>query len=189
MKILIAEDDPASRRLMETVLKNAGHDVVSFPDGLSAWGYYASEPVNYVICDWMMPEMDGIELCRRIRQHTSSSYTYFILVTAKSDRDSYHRAMNEGVDDFLAKPLDATELFLRLRVAQRIISFDSQLRELKALMPICMVCKKIRDDDGYWQQVESYLHEHEGMDFTHGICPVCYQRMLESESQEPVPAG
>ncbi len=195
MKILIAEDDPASRRLLETILRNAGHEVLGFPDGQAAWEHYQIDPVSYVISDWMMPVMDGIELCRRIRAHSTHAYTYFIVVTAKSGRENYHAAMEQGVDDFLAKPLDATELFLRLRVAERIISFESQLRELKAMMPICMMCKKIRDDAGYWQQVEQYLHEHEGMDFTHGICPTCYERMLHEDAalaaaaaQNPPPA-
>jgi len=86
--------------------------------------------------------------------------------------------MNAGVDDFLTKPLNADELLNRVRVAERLLGFMNQVRELKRLLPICSYCKKIRDDKDYWHQIETYIHDHTGSDFSHSICPKCYSEHI-----------
>jgi CheY-like chemotaxis protein len=197
MKILIAEDDPVSLKVLQLSLENAGHSVLTATDGETAWASFQSDPVRIVISDWMMPNCDGIQLCKRIRQSGKPDYTYFILLTAiHTGRDNLRTAMDAEVDDFLAKPLDREMILMRLRVAERILDFTTQLRRLKELIPICMYCKRVRDDSDYWQQVESYIHAHTGSNFSHGICPECYTRefgnlsrphrsSLSQESQSP----
>ena len=114
-----------------------------------------------------------------MRNRPKTDYTYFILLTAiNTGRESLRRAMDAGVDDFLSKPLDREVISMRLRVADRILEYTRQIRILKELLPICMYCKRIRDDGDYWQQVESYLHAHTGSNFSHGICPDCFTREL-----------
>jgi CheY-like chemotaxis protein len=177
MKILIAEDDPVSLKVLQLSLENAGLTVLTATDGDTAWASFQSNPVRIVISDWMMPNCDGIELCKRIRDSGKTDYTYFILLTAiHTGRDNLRTAMDAGVDDFLSKPLDREMILMRLRVAERILDFTTQLRRLKELIPICMYCKRVRDDSDYWQQVESYIHAHTGSNFSHGICPECYTR-------------
>lgn len=185
MKILIAEDDPVSAKILQFTLESGGHEVVACTSGVAAWDAFNNEPTRVVISDWMMPKLDGLELCSRIRSRPKTDYTYFILLTAiHTGRDNLRKAMNAGVDDFLTKPLDREAIMMRLRVAERIVEFTHQIRQLKELIPICMYCKKIRDDSNYWQAVESYIAHHTGSSFSHGICPECFEkhvRMLPTE--------
>src|SRR5436190_17733469 len=181
MKILIAEDDPVSVKILSFTLQHWGHEVVCAPDGSEAWKLFDAEPVRIIVSDWMMPGIDGLELCRRVRARPKTDYTYFILLTAiNTGRDNLRQAMDAGIDDFLTKPLDREAILMRLRVAERILDFTTQIRQLKELIPICMYCKRVRDDRDYWQQVETYIHHQTGTNFSHGICPDCFNRQLSS---------
>lgn len=181
VKILVAEDDVISQKLLRVNLERLGHEVVTANDGAAAWTEFDREPVRIVVSDWMMPEMDGLTLCERVRAREGIEYTYFILLTAKTGRENHQEAMQKGVDDFLNKPLDRDELVNRLRVAERILGFTRQIRQLKELLPICSYCKKIRDDQNYWQQIESYIHNHTGSDFSHSICPDCFDAVVRPQ--------
>ncbi|MBI2947289.1 MAG: response regulator [Verrucomicrobia bacterium] len=178
MKILLVDDDPVALEILKTSLAYAGHQTVEARNGEEAWAVLSRQPVQIIVSDWMMPKLDGLELCNRIRARRSRDYVYFVLLTARSDKENYHTAMGKGVDDFLAKPFRCDELLIRLRVAERILGFMSQVRELKNLLPICSYCKRIRDDRDYWHQIESYIHAQTGTDFTHSICPECYQEHI-----------
>jgi DNA-binding response OmpR family regulator len=179
MKILIAEDDPISSRVLQITLQHYGHDVITTPSGDAAWELFDCEPVRCIVSDWMMPGIDGLELCRKVRARPKTDYTYFILLTAiNTGRDNLRMAMDSGIDDFLTKPLDREAILMRLRVAERILEFTKQIRQLKELIPICMYCKRVRDDSDYWQQVESYIHTCTGSNFSHGICPTCYDEQV-----------
>jgi phosphoserine phosphatase RsbU/P len=177
MNVLIAEDDNVSRRILHRNLTRLGHTVLEAGNGSEAWTILQHEPIRIVVSDWMMPELNGLELCRRLRERTDANYIYFILLTAREGDENHREAMAAGVDDFLTKPLDREELDTRLRVAERIIGFTTQVRQLKELLPICMYCKKIRDDQNYWKIIEDYIHQYTGTDFSHGICPDCYEKI------------
>lgn len=189
MKILIAEDDPVSSKILQFTLENAGHTVVTATSGGAAWGEFDKDPTRVIVSDWMMPGMDGLELCANVRKRPKTDYTYFILLTAiHTGRENLKRAMDAGVDDFLTKPLDREGILMRLRVAERIIEFTQQIRQLKELIPICMYCKRIRDDSNYWQAVESYIAQYTGSSFSHGICPECFEkhvRISPSDGERP----
>jgi DNA-binding response OmpR family regulator len=177
MKILIAEDDPVSAKILQFTLENAGHDVVVAGNGAIAWEIFNKNPVRVVVSDWMMPELDGLELCQKVRGRPKTDYTYFVLLTAiHTGRENLRKAMDAGVDDFLTKPLDREGIMMRLRVAERIVDFTQQIKLLKDLIPICMYCKKIRNDDNFWQGVESYIAQQTGSNFSHGICPDCFEK-------------
>ena len=119
--------------------------------------------------------MDGLELCRKIRAEEGEDYTYFILLSSVTRTvDNFMQAARAGVDDFLSKPLNHDEIWMRLRVAERILSFTKQIQQLESILPICAYCKKIRNDGDYWEQLETYMNEHAGLDFSHSICPDCY---------------
>ncbi len=185
VKILIAEDDPISMRVLKMTLENEGHEVVSAVNGADAWREFIVQPFEVVVSDWMMPEMDGVQLCQKIRSRKRArAYCYFIMLTARIGRENHKTAMDAGVDDFLTKPLRPEELILRLRVAKRILQFMREVGELRRLLPICSYCKKVRDDKDYWQGIESYLHAQTGTDFSHSICPDCYESQVKPQLAE-----
>ncbi|QYM80839.1 response regulator [Horticoccus luteus] len=171
--------------MMRKALTRLGHDVVLAGDGEEAWSALEADAVRVIVSDWTMPRMDGLELCRRVRARTQQQYVYFILLTGHDATEENQRTAAEaGVDDFLTKPLDMTQLWTRLRVAERILRYTTQVRQLEELLPICAYCKKIRDDQNYWQQMESYINERTGSDFSHSICPDCYQRVIVPEMEK-----
>lgn len=179
MNILVAEDDPVASKILSLTLQQVGHEVIVVPNGAAAWEAFVENPVRLVVSDWMMPELDGLQLCRRIRERMDRDYTYFILLTANhAGRDNLALAMEAGIDDFLQKPLDREAIWMRLRVAERILRFTRQILQLGELLPICSYCKKIRDDDAYWQQFEAYIQEHTGTHFSHGVCPDCFDQQI-----------
>lgn len=185
VKILAVEDDAVARAILMKALLRLGHEVVLAPDGEAAWAAVQEDPVRVVVSDWIMPGIDGLELCRRIRARTGFEYVYFILLTARdASPENQNAAADAGVDDFLTKPLDVSELWTRLRVAERILRYTTQVRQLEELLPICSYCKKIRDDQNYWQQIEGYISERTGSDFSHSVCPDCYSRVVLPELEK-----
>ncbi|MBM3290083.1 MAG: response regulator transcription factor, partial [Candidatus Hydrogenedentes bacterium] len=108
MRILIAEDDAVSRKILEAYLKKWGHDVVVTKDGAEAWGQLEREDApRLAVLDWMMPEIDGVEVCRRVRGRENAPFTYLLLLTAKSETDDVVTALDSGADDYLTKPYNA----------------------------------------------------------------------------------
>jgi two-component system cell cycle response regulator len=128
MRVLIAEDDEASALLLRQTLEKWGHSVIVAEDGLAAWNLFLAERPAVVVADWMMPNLDGAELCRRIRSLRLPQYTYFVLVTAKESREDRIEGLQAGADDFIGKPVDTRELFARLEAGRRILDMQEQLR-------------------------------------------------------------
>jgi len=180
MKIIVAEDDPLSQEIIVKILKNLGHDVRAFPCGAQAWTSFQEEWADVIFSDWVMPGMDGLQFCRKIRQSESKNYVYFILATGGRTSDTDHdAAVRTGVDDFLIKPINPDEVWRRLFVAKRILEFTRHIRQMKALLPACMYCKKMRDDSDYWENFEAFIQEQPTEDSAAFVCPDCqHSKML-----------
>ena len=129
MRILVAEDDPISRRVLEKVLSEWGHDVTACGTGVEAWAAFRKRPYPIVISDWMMPGLDGVDLVRQIREHPTDQYVYTIMLTSRSETADLVKGFDAGVDDYLKKPLDVEELRARMRAADRIIELERRLAE------------------------------------------------------------
>jgi DNA-binding response OmpR family regulator len=180
MRILVAEDDADTRDLVTLMLEKAGHQVRSRPHGAAAWEELKHESYQLLVIDCMMPEMDGFELCRRVRD-AQRKYTYIILLTAYGGRDNYLKGMDAGADDFLTKPCDFEELRARLRVAERILKLQEEVRQLTGLLPICAYCKRVRENETEWVSVEAYVSRRTDASFSHTVCPVCFTDQLQPE--------
>jgi DNA-binding response OmpR family regulator len=192
MKTLIAEDDPVSRVFLELSLIKWGYEVIVTCDGSEAWEALQHEAPPIAILDWMMPGIDGVEVCRRARAIQTPTPTYLILLTAKSEKEEIVEGLEAGADDYLTKPFNRAELQARIKVGLRITELQrnladrvvelqsalSRVNHLQGLLPICSYCKKVRDDQNYWQQVDSYISKHADVEFSHGICPACYENVL-----------
>ncbi len=129
MKILVAEDDPVSRRLLQNYLQKWGHEVVLANDGAEAWQLFEQDEFRLVISDWMMPEMDGVDLIRRIRESPRPIHVYVILLTGRSQKEDVVEGMEAGADDFVTKPFDRDELRVRLCVGERVCELERRLAE------------------------------------------------------------
>nr|NIW24789.1 response regulator [Gammaproteobacteria bacterium] len=182
MRVLIAEDERASRVMLEATLRQLDYDVVATEDGAEALARLQNDRgPRLAVLDWMMPRMDGLEVCRQVRAQELSSYVYIILLTAKSQQDDLVTGLTAGADDYLTKPFDRNELRSRLAVGERILQLESRLatkvaelehalghvKQLQGLLPICMYCKSIRDDKDSWHRIESYIEQHSEVNFTH----------------------
>jgi DNA-binding response OmpR family regulator len=195
-KILIAEDDEVSRRLLGTTLQKWGYETVAVGDGSAAWEVLREEAAPpLAILDWMMPRMDGIELCRKVRELSRAPATYIILLTARDDGRDLVRGLEAGADDYITKPFNREELRARIQVGLRVVRLQqiladrvrelaealTRVKRLQGLLPICSYCKKIRNDRNYWEKVETYISEHSEAQFSHGICPDCFERVVKPE--------
>ena len=189
-RILMAEDDPISARILQVALEKFEYEIVVARDGAEAWEKFNQEPVRLIVSDWMMPRLDGLALCEKVRAHPKIPYTYFILLTANhTSAENYEQASAAGVDDFLTKPLDRQAIRMRLRVAERILRYTAEIRQLKEMIPMCVYCRKVRDEHDYWDMVESYIQKETGSRFSHGACPDCYEKQMASLQTEALSAS
>jgi CheY-like chemotaxis protein len=204
MRILIAEDDPVSRRLLEATLVKWKYEAVVTVDGIEAWEVLQQEDApELAILDWAMPGLDGVELCQRVRQAYDSRLTYIILLTARGGTENMVEGLGAGADDYVAKPFDTDELHARIQVGERILGLQtaftdrldqlehalSKIKRLEGLLPICAACKKIRDDNGYWNQIETYIREHSEAEFSHSLCPLCLKQLYPEQYAVMFPNG
>jgi sigma-B regulation protein RsbU (phosphoserine phosphatase) len=199
MKILVIEDDLVTNRMLGKNLTDLGFDVIAAFNGLQGWETYCREDIHIVITDWMMPEMNGLEVLKKIRERDEKSFCYIILLTAKNNTNDVIEGIASGADEYIIKPFDKEELAVRVRAAQRIVELQqelletnkeqkeliieledalSKIRQLSGLLPICSYCKKIRDDQGSWNQLEVYISAHSETEFSHGICPECVKKVF-----------
>ncbi|MBK7972619.1 MAG: response regulator [Deltaproteobacteria bacterium] len=186
MKVLIAEDDPVTRNLLSQQIRKLGHEVVSAADGRSAWDLYRAGSPQVLVSDWIMPGIDGPELCRWVRSDNRPLYTYIIMTTILGGKGCYLEGLQAGADDFLTKPVDFDVLSARLRVAQRVLSLQKEVKRLQELLPICSYCRRVRSESWLWQRIEEYISTHTDSRFSHSICPDCYEREVRPELEASV---
>jgi DNA-binding response OmpR family regulator len=202
MKALIADDDRVAAEIMSRTLQRWDFEVTVAYDGADAWNRLkAATAPTLAVLDWMMPHLDGTEVCRRVRQEIPQANMYLILLTALESRGDVVAGLNAGADDYIVKPFDHDELRARIQVGVRVLTLQEQLtaqvselqaalssiKQLSGLLPICSYCKRIRGDDQYWQQVEGYISAHSDAQFTHGICPPCFDAMNKELEKETSP--
>jgi DNA-binding response OmpR family regulator len=181
MRILIVEDDRDARNMLQILLEMEGHEVVVATNGEEGWSAFERGGFSVVLSDWLMPEVDGLELCRRIRGSDKAKYVYIILVTALQGKSHYLEGMAAGADDFVTKPYDPDELRARLIVAERIVHLQDRVKRLEGVLPTCMYCKKIRDQREVWVGIEQYISQRTEASFSHGVCPDCYENVVKPE--------
>ena len=203
MKVLVADDDRIAATVLSQTLRQWEFDVTVVSDGADALRRLLSHGTSapgvpiLAILDWMMPHVEGAEVCRRVRLEMPLANMYLMLLTSLESKKHVIAGLDAGADDYLVKPFDPDDLRARINVGMRVLSLQERLAErvrdlqdalanvkvLHGLLPICSYCKRIRGDDQYWTQVESYIAERSEATFSHGICPPCAAE-LEREIDE-----
>jgi len=191
MRILVADDDLTYCRMLEALLDKWGYEPIVTCDGEEAWRILQGpEAPSLAILDWMMPGKDGVDICQYVRQASPSKPTYIILLTSRERKEDIVSGLDAGADDYITKPFEKEELRARVQAGERILKLQTelagrvkelqealdQIKTLEGIVPICMYCKKIRNDQNYWQQVDIYISQHSRAEFTHGLCPECLEK-------------
>jgi DNA-binding response OmpR family regulator len=194
-RLLIADDDPVHLKVLAKMLATTGLELEMHQNGEDAYRSLTENPPQLAILDWNMPGMDGLEICRRLRALPKKAPTYILMLTGREDTADLVAALEAGADDYVSKPAQRDELRarimnglrmidLQLTLAHRVAELEEALAKVKALqqlLPICSYCKSVRNDDNYWQKVEAYFAEHADVRFSHGICPGCFESIVEPQ--------
>jgi sigma-B regulation protein RsbU (phosphoserine phosphatase) len=196
LQVLVADDEPVSRTVVGAMLKKAGYPVIFAPDGEKAWQVLDSDdPPSIALLDWEMPGLLGPEVVQRLRGKQAQSPTYVILLTSRDSSADIVKGLRAGADDYVTKPANEDELVARVNVGARVVQLQTALADrvrsleealanvkaLQTLLPICAYCKSIRNDQNYWEKVETYFTQHSKVAFTHSYCPNCYERFVRPE--------
>jgi sigma-B regulation protein RsbU (phosphoserine phosphatase) len=204
MKILIAEDDRISLLLLGEILREWNYEVVAASDGLAAWeALQRPGAPQLAILDWIMPALDGVEVCRKVRENAATQGIYVILLSANNQKIDLLTGLRAGANDYVTKPFDREELQVRLQVGARVVELQQSLAErvkelqaalahvkqLQGILPICSYCKKVRGDEDYWQQVDDYIGSHSEAQCSHSICPDCFAEHWQSQFPQMVYSG
>ncbi len=188
IKILVVDDDPDILFATSRVIKKAGYQTFTADSGKEAMEAVKTIVPDLILMDVVMPDAEGPDLCRRIKNDPNFKGIY-VLLTSGTRVESEQQAdgLDSGADGYIARPLSNRELLSRVDSMVRILRAErerdlliielkkaiSEIKQLSGLLPICSHCKKIRDDKGYWSQIESYIRDHSDAEFSHGICPDC----------------
>ena len=190
MKVLIAEDDATERRILQAMIEKWGFDVVLASDGIAALKRLQEpDAPNLALLDWMMPGLDGVEVCRRLAESRPNDPPYLILVTGRDGREDVVKGLDAGANDYVCKPFSSRELLARIGVGQRVVGLRivlaakvaalqdalGHIKTLQGILPICSICHKIQNDENRWARIEEYIAQHSEAQFSHGLCPDCVQ--------------
>ena len=193
MKVLIADDDEIYRHLVERTLNEWDYQITAVTNGAQAWHQLRlDDGPRLALLNWMMPELSGAELCRRVRLELAERPTYIIMLTSRDSTGDVALGLQAGADDYVTKPFEREELHARIQVGERVLGLQmqlaervdeledalSQVRRLSGLLPICSYCKKVRDDEDRWLDVDDYITKHSDARISHGVCPECSERYL-----------
>ncbi len=173
--ILLAEDDASNVRFLRMVLEESGYNLIVAENGNKALEITKNEKPDLILLDIMMPEMDGFEVCRNLKASPGTIGIPVIFLTARTNTEDIVKGFEVGGVDYVTKPFSAHELLARIRT-------HIEMRVLKGLIPICASCKKIRDDEGYWDQIDEYLRKHSDIEFSHGLCLDCMDRLYGGQN-------
>lgn len=192
LSILVVDDTPTNIDLLTLVLKKRNYKVRVADSGERALKQVSLDPPDLILLDVMMPGLDGFETCRRLKRDPVSAQIPVIFITALSDMKDMLKGFQVGGADFLTKPFQAEEVLARVKAHLTIQKLYKDLsakneklkraleevKTLQGIVPICSLCKKIRDDSGYWQKVEMYVSERVGTKFSHSYCPDCLKKEM-----------
>jgi len=196
IRILVVDDDQDILFSMTKILRTAGYEVYEAESGTSCLRMVSEKNPDLILLDVVLPDISGYEICQLIKAEKRRRPTYVVLLSGiKTAPDDQSEGLEMGADGYLVRPISKRELLARVKAMERIIRAErerdelieklqkalAEIKTLKGFLPICSSCKKIRDDKGYWTQIEAYIRDHSEAEFTHGICPDCFKKLYPDE--------
>ncbi len=175
--VLIVDDNPLNLQVLGNTLRKNGYKLAAAKSGPEALDFLQKKLPDLILLDIMMPEMDGYEVCKKLKEDENTKKIPVIFLTARTDTDSIVRGFEAGGVDYVVKPFNPAELLARVKTQIKLKQAFDEIRILKGFIPICANCKKIRDDKGYWESVEEYIGKHSDAVFSHSICPECTKKL------------
>ena len=175
--VLIVDDNPLNLQVLGNTLRKNGYKLAAAKSGPEALDILQKKLPDLILLDIMMPEMDGYEVCKKLKEDENTKKIPVIFLTAKTDTDSIVRGFEAGSVDYGVKPFNPAELLARVKTQIKLKQAFDEIRILKGFIPICANCKKIRDDKGYWESVEVYIGKHSEAVFSHSICTECTKKL------------
>lgn len=175
--ILIVDDNPRNIQVLGAILRQEGYSISIVTNGADALAMVRGVQFDLILLDVMMPGMSGFEVCRALKQDSRTRDIPVLFLTALSDTEHMLEGFAAGGVDYVTKPFKSAELLARVKVHVSLRKAHQEILRLQDILPICASCKKIRDDQGFWIQVEKYLSERSELKFSHGICPDCIQSL------------
>lgn len=164
--ILTVDDNPQNLQLLGKLLSENGYDVGVALSGVQALNFVNNNNPDLILLDIMMPGIDGYDVCRTIKSNIKTRHIPIIFITAKTETDDIVKGFDAGGVDYVTKPFNTRELLARVKT-------HVEMKILKGLIPICSKCKMVRNDEGFWRQIDAYIETHADVLFTHSICPDC----------------
>ena len=180
--VLVVDDNPQNLQVLGPMLENKGYDVAFATSGEQALEFIDSETPDLVLLDIMMPGMDGYQVCKRLKKEKTTASIPVIFLTAKSDADDIVQGFEAGGVDYVTKPFNSAELLARVKTHLELKNAREEIKTLRGIIPICAHCKKVRNDSGFWEQVEVYVRDHSEAEFTHGLCPDCQNELYGDQN-------
>ena len=175
--VLIVDDNPLNLQVLGNTLRKNGYKLAAAKSGPEALDFLQKKLPDLILLDIMIPEMDGYEVCKKLKEDENTKKIPVIFLTARTDTDSIVRGFEAGGVDYVVKPFNPAELLARVKTQFKLKQAFDEIRTLKGFIPICANCKKIRDDKGYWESVEEYIGKHSDAVFSHSICPECTKKL------------
>ena len=179
--ILIVDDNSQNLQFLGKMMAENGYEPALARSGSQALDFIFKEKPELVLLDIMMPEMDGYEVCRELKSQKLTAHIPVIFLTAKIETEDIVKGFETGAVDYVTKPFKSAELLARVKTHIELKRAREEIRTLRGIIPICAKCKKIRDDEGYWKQIETYIEKHSDALFSHGLCPECSKDIYGDE--------
>lgn len=196
--ILVVDDVEENIGILYSILKEEGYRFAVALNGEGALEAFRREPPDLVLLDVMLPDLSGFDIITRMRESDPEKNIPVIFITARADIEDKLIGFGKGAVDYITKPFNEREVLARVRtqlelklrrdesgrLIEKLQKALDEVRQLRGIIPICAGCKSIRNDDGYWQQVEDYLGSHSGIEFSHGLCPSCIRKLYPDLAEE-----
>lgn len=171
--VLAVDDNLHNLQLLGKILMDNGYEPAFAENGAQALDFLVRQVPDLILLDIMMPEMDGYEVCRLVKGNNRTKHVPVIFLTAKVETEDLVKGFEAGAVDYIKKPFEFTELLVRIKTHIDLKRAREEIKTLRGIIPICAKCKKIRDDEGLWKQIEVYIEKNSNAMFSHGLCPAC----------------